>query len=59
MCASSSRGRAESIGISVARIGCEFVTIGDHGEPIAIECGRICVGVGVGAIVSVKSCRCR
>jgi hypothetical protein len=57
MCASNSRVRAESIGISVGRIVYEFVTVSDRGESIEIQCGRICVGVGVGAIVSVKSCR--
>jgi hypothetical protein len=57
MCASSSRVRAEPIGLSVARIGCEFVTIGDRGEGLAIQCGRICVGVGVGEIEKQRSWR--
>jgi hypothetical protein len=59
MWTSSSRVRAESIGISVARIGCEFVTIGDRGEGLAIQCGGICVGdgvaVGVGEIDKQRS----
>jgi hypothetical protein len=38
--------QSESISMCVARIGCELVTIDDRGESIAIECGRICVGVG-------------
>jgi hypothetical protein len=37
MCASSSRVRAESIDISVARIVYEFVTIDDRGESIQIQ----------------------
>jgi hypothetical protein len=54
MCASSSRVRAESIGISVTRIVYELVTIGDRGESTSSECGRICVGVA--RSVSVRLC---
>jgi hypothetical protein len=64
MCASSSRVRAESIGISVARIVYEFVTVGDRGESIEIQCGEfvpvsvsmniVTVSVTVSVSVSVK-----
>jgi hypothetical protein len=41
MCTSSSRARAESIDISVARIGYEFVTVDHRGEAIRIQYGAV------------------
>jgi hypothetical protein len=41
MCASSSCVRAESIDISVGRIGYEFVTVDHRGEAIQIQYGAV------------------